>query len=256
VRRRLEVGQKRCDDGLLDVLSDPAKRHYYVGCFGSWPALAERYAERKVGILLAFRIANQGAEGTLGEYVAVFERLEADELEVHVPEVSESGTDADDEMQRPVLVEVVQGVEVFERGTILSTVRLHLLDETPRIWMDGTNSVVEFALGRSALPEDREFGLLFDLGRERAGRVSDGQIQGKVVERGTEVEEALTEQRSPPDQRRPFVNLDYPTALACFHVVLTDSGVRLGVDKATDSTLEVLSMHVCPAELLADPWTY
>jgi hypothetical protein len=254
VRRRLEEGKQRRDDALFDVLADPAQHRDDVRCSPAGTGFAESYAKGEYGVLLTFGVA---CDGAAGKYVSVFEREEVDVIEGRFPEVANAMARTEDEMQRPVLVEVVKDIEAFERGPISSTVRLHLLDEVPRLWMHASNLPVQIPLRGRAPMEDREFRVFLNLGVERHPLVvGNSKVKGEMIESRTEVEKALTDQSSPSDQRWPFVDLDYPEALACFQVIVTANGVSVAVDEPVYSALEVLAVHVCPSELLADPLTY
>jgi len=251
----LEVREKRLDDPCLDVLADPADRLCHIGRFSAWPGLAERYAEHEVGILVVFDCLS---EGNLGKWVAVFERTKIDEVDKvqQFPVVGNAGALGDDEMERPVLIEVVQSVEILERGSILSTVRLHRFDETPRLWMHGSNSVIEIPLRRLASPKDRELGLFLNSFGQRVPLVRDGKVEGQVVEGAAEVKKTLPDKRPPADQGRLPTGVEDPVSLLVFDVVLAGDAVCVGVNEAKEAALKVLSMHVCPTELLADPSAY
>jgi hypothetical protein len=198
------------------------------------------------------------AERNLKECVPVFERSSVEEIDdiQHVSEGGTAGALCDDEMQRPVLVEVVQRCEVLERSPVFSTVRLHPLDETPSLWTYGTNSVVEVTFRGPSTPEDRELGFFLDAFRERKPCVGDGEIEGQVVEGAAEVEQTLSDESAPLDQRRLFVSMEDPAALLVFDLVLAGNAVCVGVSEGREAALEVRSVHVGPTELLADPYAY
>jgi len=61
---------------------------------------------------------------------------------------------------------------------------------------------------------------------------------------------------TPSDERWPFVNLDYPEALAWLDVVVTVDRVCACARESGYPALKVLSVHVCSSELLLDPATY
>jgi hypothetical protein len=169
--------------------------------------------------------------------------------------MGEALADARHKMQRSMLVEVMKCVEVSEYGPVLSTVRLHVFDQLPRLWMHGSNPAVHLPLGRSAFVEDRKLGTPFLPLAEFSG-VGDSKIKGEMVKCGAEVEQTISDERTPFDLGRGLVDLDPPKALACFDVVVTANGVSTRVNEPLDFALEGFAMNVCSAELLADPATY
>jgi hypothetical protein len=105
------------------------------------------------------------------------------------------------------------------------------------------------------LPKDRELGLFLDSFGEWIPLVGDCEIEDKVIERRAEVEKTLPDEGPPPDQRRLPVLVEDPAALLVFDIVLAGDAVCVGVREPKHATLKILSVHVCSAELLADPLT-
>ncbi len=129
------------------------------------------------------------------------------------------------EVQRAVLVVVLEGVEESKCIATIAVVRLHLPDELARLRMHGPDLPLQRCRRGRSLPDDGEVRVFRDLGIERRSALRDGKVVREVVERRP-VEQTVADECRPLDRRRCVEHLEHPGAAPGVLGLLQDGSTR------------------------------
>ena len=119
------------------------------------------------------------------------------------------------------LVELPEGIV---GGPLLSVVRLQVLDDCLRVWMDAPKHVVEFA--RILLDEDRKPRITLDILGYPPLFVGNGEFKREVVERGAKVVQTISNGKAEFGGRRWLENFGPKELLGAINIGFGPSWVR------------------------------
>ena len=188
------------DNLSADVPFDGLQGH------GGWLArelrlLPERYASRDIELHVHFRGGFASGRGIRRNFCAVFRRTDMN-TEVRrerwgIGEVGSANASVKRGVGEAMLVQIRKPVELPEGRTRIlllpSEVRLQLLDDCLRVWVDAPNHLSAFTGLEGPRPEDGKRQILSPVfGQGVNPGVGDGKFVDEGVEGGMEVVEAIT----------------------------------------------------------------
>lgn len=192
-----------------------------------WGSLAETYAEGGCELHVHFRAGFVNG-GIAGDWCAIFNRTVdwfdfiGSEAFNHVPH---GGSSDERNVRQTVLVLDVKLIELPEEIVgEPSVVRLQPLDNCLRAWVDAPEHIIEPS--RILLGENRELRTSLDVVWQRRSRVRQSELEGQIVEGGTKVVDAVTDDEAEFGGGRLLENLDPKDLLGAINIGFGPSSVR------------------------------
>jgi hypothetical protein len=149
-------------------------------------------------------------------------------------------------MGEAMLVQIRKSVELPEGSSrvllLPSEVRLQLLDDCLRVWMDAPDHLPAFTRLEGFRSEDGEgqrFGTIFGQGINPG--VSGGEFVDEIVEGGMEVVEAITNDEA-KSGGRVLEDFEINTLLSALRVEFGDVTVRVFFDPSANIGVEALQV--------------
>jgi hypothetical protein len=196
-----EVRGEKPDDRISDVINQAREKFERGAMFDNWEAVAEAYAQQRIVVHVQFCIGHLGTPNITGHFCAVFDRARF-KRRAHITNEQErfGGEDASRwqnqlEIGQAMLVNVgklvnhPQGVrcEIFP-----SLVRLQLLDDCLRSWVDAPDFVTTFPFFHRPVPKDgKRQPPSAAIGDGTNVQIRDREFVDEIVQSGADIVDAI-----------------------------------------------------------------